>query len=91
MNNYHRTTTEIEMRAIGKRLLVLRARLGVMNARTFALKHGLHPTRYKRLENGTGNPTLKTLATICLKHNMTLIEVFHASNRLAIWLKTFHY
>lgn len=60
---------------VGERIKDMRAD-AKMSQEEFSSMAGLERTNYSEIENGIGNPTLKTLCKIILAHGIRIEELF---------------
>lgn len=72
--------SEKEIRKIAETLKELRKRAGYTSAESFSYDKGLPRNQYWRLENGTTNPTVKSLIKVLKVHQLTLAEFFKLAN-----------
>jgi|GEM_PF-4154751 len=70
MDNYINGT----LKEIGGVLKSLREEKGFTNGRTFAVRFGLDPTQYWRMESGSYNYTLESLMKVLDIHHLSLKE-----------------
>lgn len=67
---------EKELKKIGEKLQILRAKAGYSSYEDFAIKNDLSRMQYWRIEKGKTNITLRSLIVILNIHGITLEEFF---------------